>query len=103
MLASRPFILGGRFTLADAAIYGQLGMNLPDPSADAANPCSPEQASTVNSVISTFANASDPSQLTGRLASALQGMGGGGSELGLTLTYLAGALFKVLKGDPQTA
>lgn len=35
LLATRPFILGGRFTLADAALYGQLGMNLPDPGADA--------------------------------------------------------------------
>ena len=34
LLGERPFILGGRFTLADAAIYGQLGMNLPDPGAD---------------------------------------------------------------------
>ena len=34
LLALRPFILGARFTLADAAIYGQLGMNLPDPGAD---------------------------------------------------------------------
>lgn len=33
LLARQPFILGGRFTLADAALYGQLGMNLPDPSA----------------------------------------------------------------------
>jgi glutathione S-transferase len=35
LLQQRPFILGSRFTLADAAIYGQLGMNLPDPSANA--------------------------------------------------------------------
>lgn len=34
LLATRPFILGGRFTLADAAIYGMLGMNLADPSAN---------------------------------------------------------------------
>jgi len=34
LLRERPFILGGRFTLADAAIYGQLGMNLPDPAAE---------------------------------------------------------------------
>ena len=30
LLAERPYILGGRFTLADAAAYGQLGMNLVD-------------------------------------------------------------------------
>lgn len=35
LLASRPFVLGERFTLADAALYGQLGMNLADPSANA--------------------------------------------------------------------
>ena len=35
LLAQRPFVLGTRFTLADAAIYGQLGMNLADPSANA--------------------------------------------------------------------
>ncbi|HVT36551.1 MAG TPA: glutathione S-transferase C-terminal domain-containing protein [Nevskiaceae bacterium] len=34
LLANRPYLLGGMFTLADAAIYGQLGMNLSDPSAD---------------------------------------------------------------------
>ncbi len=32
LLASRPYVLGDRFTLADAALYGQLGMNLADPS-----------------------------------------------------------------------
>lgn len=31
LLADRPYLLGERFTLADAAIYGQLGMNLADP------------------------------------------------------------------------
>lgn len=31
LLAARPFVLGDRFTLADAALYGQLGMNLSDP------------------------------------------------------------------------
>lgn len=34
LLSQRPFILGGRFTLADASVYGQLGMNLSDPGAD---------------------------------------------------------------------
>jgi len=29
----RPYLFGGRFTLADASLYGQLGMNLSDPSA----------------------------------------------------------------------
>lgn len=33
VLASRPFLLGDRFTLADASLYGQLGMNRSDPSA----------------------------------------------------------------------
>jgi len=33
LLCQRPFILGERMTLADAALYGQLGMNLSDPSA----------------------------------------------------------------------
>jgi glutathione S-transferase len=33
VLASQPFLLGERFTVADAAAYGQLGMNLADPSA----------------------------------------------------------------------
>ena len=33
LLASRNFVLGERFTLADASLYGQLGMNLSDPSA----------------------------------------------------------------------
>ena len=32
LLSERPYLLGERFTLADAAIYGQLGMNLADPS-----------------------------------------------------------------------
>ena len=31
LLQQRPYLLGARFTLADAAIYGQLGMNLSDP------------------------------------------------------------------------
>lgn len=30
---SRPFLFGDRFTVADASLYGQLGMNLSDPSA----------------------------------------------------------------------
>jgi glutathione S-transferase len=30
ILAARPFLLGDRFTLADASAYGQLGMNLTD-------------------------------------------------------------------------
>ena len=34
LLSTRPFVLGERFTLADAAVYGQLAMNLSDPSAD---------------------------------------------------------------------
>lgn len=29
----RPYLFGDRFTLADASLYGQLGMNLTDPSA----------------------------------------------------------------------
>ncbi len=33
VLESQPFLLGGRFTVADAAVYGQLGMNLADPTA----------------------------------------------------------------------
>lgn len=33
-LAQRPFLLGGRFTLADASLYGQLAMNLSDPSSE---------------------------------------------------------------------
>jgi len=33
VLTSQPFLLGGRFTVADAAAYGQLGMNLADPTA----------------------------------------------------------------------
>lgn len=33
LLRQRPFVLGERMTLADAALYGQLGMNLSDPSA----------------------------------------------------------------------
>jgi len=33
ILAQRPFLFGERFTLADASLYGQLGMNRTDPSA----------------------------------------------------------------------
>jgi hypothetical protein len=33
VLREQPFLLGERFTLADASVYGQLGMNLKDPSA----------------------------------------------------------------------
>jgi glutathione S-transferase len=33
-LSSQPWLLGGHFTLADAALYGQLGMNLADPSSE---------------------------------------------------------------------
>ncbi len=32
LLSKRPYILGSRFSLADAAIYGELAMNLDDPS-----------------------------------------------------------------------
>jgi glutathione S-transferase len=34
ILRARPFLLGDRFTLADASVYGALGMNLDDPTAD---------------------------------------------------------------------
>lgn len=33
ILSQRPFLFGSSFTLADASLYGQLGMNLSDPSA----------------------------------------------------------------------
>ena len=33
VLSRRPFLFGERFTLADASLYGQLGMNRKDPSA----------------------------------------------------------------------
>jgi hypothetical protein len=35
-LAAGPYLLGDRFGLADASVYGQLSMNLSDPSADRA-------------------------------------------------------------------
>jgi glutathione S-transferase len=35
LLAVQPYLLGERFTLADASAYGQLGMNLVDPEAAA--------------------------------------------------------------------
>lgn len=34
LLSQQPYLLGERFTLADAALYGQLGMNLSDPSSE---------------------------------------------------------------------
>lgn len=33
ILATRPYLLGARFTLADASVYGAFGMNLADPTA----------------------------------------------------------------------
>jgi hypothetical protein len=33
LLAAQPYVLGERFTIADASAYGQLSMNLIDPSA----------------------------------------------------------------------
>ena len=33
VLANQPYLLGERFTAADASAYGQLGMNLSDPTA----------------------------------------------------------------------
>jgi len=35
VLSQRPYLFGTRFTLADASVYGQLGMNRTDPSARA--------------------------------------------------------------------
>ena len=35
VLSQRPYLFGARFTLADASVYGQLGMNRTDPSARA--------------------------------------------------------------------
>jgi glutathione S-transferase len=35
VLGVQPYLLGERFTLADASVYGQLGMNLKDPTAAA--------------------------------------------------------------------
>lgn len=34
LLSQQPYLLGERLTLADAALYGQLGMNLSDPSSE---------------------------------------------------------------------
>jgi glutathione S-transferase len=34
VLQERPFLFGSRFTLADASVYGELGMNTSDPSAE---------------------------------------------------------------------
>lgn len=34
VLRQRPFLFGTRFTLADASVYGELGMNTSDPCAD---------------------------------------------------------------------
>lgn len=34
LFARSPFLLGGRMTLADASLYGELGMNLSDPAAN---------------------------------------------------------------------
>ena len=34
VLRERPFVFGSRFTLADASVYGELGMNTSDPSAE---------------------------------------------------------------------
>jgi glutathione S-transferase len=34
VLRERPFLFGTRFTLADASVYGQLGINTSDPSAE---------------------------------------------------------------------
>ena len=34
LLRKRPYLLGERFTIADASVYGQLSMNLKDPSAN---------------------------------------------------------------------
>jgi len=33
LLAAQPYVLGERFTIADASVYGQLSMNLTDPAA----------------------------------------------------------------------
>jgi glutathione S-transferase len=33
VLTRQPFLLGARFTIADASVYGQFGMNLKDPTA----------------------------------------------------------------------
>jgi glutathione S-transferase len=33
ILSHQPYLLGARFTIADASVYGQLGMNLKDPTA----------------------------------------------------------------------
>ena len=35
LLASRPFLFGSSFTLGDASVYGELGMNMADPAARA--------------------------------------------------------------------
>ena len=34
VLRERPFLFGSRFTVADASVYGELGMNTSDPSAE---------------------------------------------------------------------
>lgn len=51
VLARRPFLLGDGFTLADAGVYGQLAMNLADPSAaDEMRRCAPKTTAWLEAI-----------------------------------------------------
>jgi len=51
VLVHQPFLLGDRFTIADASAYGQLGMNLTDPTAaDQMRTCAPRTFGWVQAI-----------------------------------------------------
>ncbi|HWP64662.1 MAG TPA: glutathione S-transferase N-terminal domain-containing protein [Candidatus Limnocylindria bacterium] len=76
-LAARPYLLGERFTLADASVYGQLGMNLEDPEAAAALAArAPRLDGWIRAIAAdAHAGARGPLELHDALRSLLQSIG----------------------------
>lgn len=65
LLAKRPYLFGNRFTVADASLYGQLGMNRKDPSAWAwIQRDAPTTAAWIERIANgDFERSGDPAQL----------------------------------------
>jgi len=76
-LAARPYLFGDRFTLADASVYGQLGMNLTDPTAaDALAARTPRVDAWIRAIAAdAHAESAGPLQLSDSLRPLLAAIG----------------------------
>lgn len=101
LLAERPYVLGARFTLADAALYGQLAMNLADPSTardlQARTPTLYRWLTTLHCGKPTQADVSEPLQVNAGLKPLLAEI----ARVHLPLMQQNAAAYQRLKAEGQ--